>query len=347
MVYNYPRRPAFPLNYRPLIRQTVRSRTKDEDPKVEGRDLYVIEVREYREDPDDRGVPHVAIMDGRKLSDVKGNQKSLWIPVWLCEDILKYILKCKSSDTPPQYSVVDLEPCIFKCKHTDRQVELEVVGDSRRLRSFQKVPPKALSSENDNQEVIELRNELMPKLTQFLADVILRYRDVKSQMNVPSLYSPSGERRFFFDLRQTRYGKRLYISQVTDYHRNVIAVPLDTLMLFRERLNQAVDLLHLEDAPGAEVASSFKTAASTGTQQRSGSATGQRRRKRRSVRKDKRRAGSESAGSKNSGEKAGPTGDRASSEEEQEQSRSEVNDESTESEIQQGQEMLEKVTISA
>lgn len=64
---------------------------------------------------------------------------------------------------------------------------------------------------------------------------------------VSCLYSPSGERRFFFDLRNTRYGIRLHISQVTDLHRNVIGIPLESLVDFRDRLSALVDSLNLEE----------------------------------------------------------------------------------------------------
>ncbi|VDM36287.1 unnamed protein product [Hydatigera taeniaeformis] len=61
------------------------------------------------------------------------------------------------------------------------------------------------------------------------------------------LYSPSGERRFFFDVRNTPYGNRLHISQVTDLHRNVIGIPLESLVTFRNRLTTLIDALKLED----------------------------------------------------------------------------------------------------
>ncbi|VDN28823.1 unnamed protein product, partial [Dibothriocephalus latus] len=57
----------------------------------------------------------------------------------------------------------------------------------------------------------------------------------------------SGDRRFYFDLRNTRWGHRLFLSQVTDFHRNVIAIPVETLTDFRDRINTFIEKLHLEE----------------------------------------------------------------------------------------------------
>jgi hypothetical protein len=96
-------------------------------------------------------------------------------------------------------------------------------------------------------EKIELRNHLMRSLDRFLTDCAVRYRNLKSEFVMPSLYSYSGERRFYYDLRRTRWGLRLHISQVTDMHRNVIGIPLEALVSFRNRLNEAITVLRLDD----------------------------------------------------------------------------------------------------
>ncbi|VDP67932.1 unnamed protein product [Echinostoma caproni] len=94
---------------------------------------------------------------------------------------------------------------------------------------------------------IELHETLMAQLCAFLADVVTRYLSVNPVPEVRSLYSASGGRRFFFDLRDTRWGKRLHISQVTDLHRNVIGIPLETLVSFRARIDAVIQGLKLED----------------------------------------------------------------------------------------------------
>ncbi|KAK4474976.1 hypothetical protein MN116_002078 [Schistosoma mekongi] len=94
---------------------------------------------------------------------------------------------------------------------------------------------------------LALHESLMPKLLAFLADVVTRYRAVDLIPRVPSLYSASGERRFLFNLRDTRWGKRLHISQVTDMHRNIIGIPVEALVSFRSRLDEVIKSLGLED----------------------------------------------------------------------------------------------------
>ncbi|KAF5403683.1 hypothetical protein PHET_02657 [Paragonimus heterotremus] len=99
----------------------------------------------------------------------------------------------------------------------------------------------------ESRGILELHESLMAQLSAFLADVVTRYRSVHELPEVRSLYSASGGRRFFFDLRDTRWGKRLHISQVTDLHRNVIGIPLEALVSFRSRLDTVIKSLGLED----------------------------------------------------------------------------------------------------
>ncbi|CAH8597108.1 unnamed protein product [Schistosoma turkestanicum] len=94
---------------------------------------------------------------------------------------------------------------------------------------------------------LELHERLMPQLLTFLADVVTRYRTVDLIPKVPSLYSMSGERRFLFNLKDTRWGKRLHISQVTDLHRNIIGIPLEDLVSFRSRLDTVIQSLGLDN----------------------------------------------------------------------------------------------------
>ncbi|CAH8682426.1 unnamed protein product [Schistosoma rodhaini] len=94
---------------------------------------------------------------------------------------------------------------------------------------------------------LELHASLMPQLLTFLADVVTRYRAIDLIPKVQSLYSISGERRFLFNLKDTRWGKRIHISQVTDLHRNVIGIPLEDLVSFRSRLDTVIKSLGLED----------------------------------------------------------------------------------------------------
>ncbi|KAH9280871.1 hypothetical protein ECG_06781 [Echinococcus granulosus] len=94
---------------------------------------------------------------------------------------------------------------------------------------------------------LELYEILLPNLITFLSDICVRYQHLDQPPQLNFLYSPSGERRFFFDIRNTPYGNRLHISQVTDLHRNVIGIPLESLVTFRNRLTMLIDALKLED----------------------------------------------------------------------------------------------------
>lgn len=94
---------------------------------------------------------------------------------------------------------------------------------------------------------LELHESLLPHFSAFLADVVTRYRPANQFPDVRSLYSASGGRRFFFDLRDTRWGKRLHISQVTHRRRTLIGVPLEALVSFRARLDTIIQNLKLEE----------------------------------------------------------------------------------------------------
>lgn len=80
-----------------------------------------------------------------------------------------------------------------------------------------------------------------------LGDICVRYQHLDQLPQLNFLYSPSGERRFFFDIRNTPYGNRLHISQVTELHRSVIGIPLESLVTFRNRLTTLIDALKLEE----------------------------------------------------------------------------------------------------
>lgn len=86
-----------------------------------------------------------------------------------------------------------------------------------------------------------------------LVDVKTRYtkRDVAPEKAV-SMLSDSGERRFFFDVRNTRYGYRLHISQVSNKNRMVIGIPLESVVTARDCLNEVIQNYNLnEDADRA------------------------------------------------------------------------------------------------
>lgn len=53
---------------------------------------------------------------------------------------------------------------------------------------------------------------------------------------------------FYFDLRDTRWGRRLQISQLTDMHRSTIGVPLEALVNFRSRLDKLIECLSLNES---------------------------------------------------------------------------------------------------
>nr|VZI09499.1 unnamed protein product [Spirometra erinaceieuropaei] len=99
----------------------------------------------------------------------------------------------------------------------------------------------------NNGGTVEIYEPLIPDLIGFLMDASIRYRTIDTPPMVNALYSMSGDRRFYFDLRNTRWGHRLFLSQVTDFHRNVIAIPVETLTDFRDRINTFIEKLHLED----------------------------------------------------------------------------------------------------
>lgn len=226
MVYTYIYPDMFnPL--RPLIRHVVRNRH-------ERKDEYILEIREFHSDYKQRPNPFVVIKDVKKIVPNRNKQFPCWIPVHLCNEVVQYLLNASPNKDDTKFDVDLLESILFTCEFTKRQVELEKVNNSVRLRSFMEVKPKATCIEDDPQEIIELRNESMSQLIQFLsivfwflklmlmftfqktfsADVSTRYRDVKGNLDVSSLFSLSGGRRFYFDLRDTRWGKRLHISQV-------------------------------------------------------------------------------------------------------------------------------------
>jgi hypothetical protein len=212
------------------------------------RDAYRMEVNEYVPRAGGNGarpVPCVTVRDMHTFIPER-KQRRIWVPVAVCDDLVRALKKCKGGENG-QFDVSKLEVSEFKCPVTNRITEIEHDAEQTRLRTYMDVPNKADYKDGDLIEVIELRNELMGRLIKFLEDVATRYRKFGGQMTIPSLYSYSGERRFYFDLRDTRWGHRLHISQVTDLHRNVIGIPLETVIDFRDRLNLVIDQLKLEN----------------------------------------------------------------------------------------------------
>ncbi|KAL5107630.1 hypothetical protein TcWFU_004282 [Taenia crassiceps] len=94
---------------------------------------------------------------------------------------------------------------------------------------------------------LELYEMLLPNLVTFLSDICVRYQHLDQPPQLNFLYSSSGERKFFFDIRNTPYGNRLHIAQVTNFHRSVIGIPLESLVTFRNRLTMLIDALKLEE----------------------------------------------------------------------------------------------------
>lgn len=252
-------------------------------------------------------IPCITVLDFKRIVPTEVSQRRVCIPVALSDTIVKYIKGCKvtvpsqkvtveeekqeeiteeevkegeESGTvptiiatgPTKYDVSLLDPKTFKCPKTGQVVIVEnvIVNDvvQKHLRSFMNVPEQNAYTEGDPVETIELRSDLLRSLDRFLSDVAVRYRNIKSDVSIPSLYSYSGERRFYYDLRKTRWGLRLHISQVTDMHRNVIGIPLEALVSFRDRLDQAISTLRLDD-----------DAAAGGTGYRRGTANPRRRRR--------------------------------------------------------------------
>ncbi|KAM3178028.1 hypothetical protein ACTXT7_003399 [Hymenolepis weldensis] len=111
------------------------------------------------------------------------------------------------------------------------------------LRSGPVNPPEEKTDLPPHKRTTYLRvyEELVPNLLAFLIDIKTRYsqRDVSPEKAV-SMLSDSGERRFFFDVRNTRYGYRLHISQVSNKNRMVIGIPLESVVMARDCLNEVI-----------------------------------------------------------------------------------------------------------
>ncbi|KAM7542355.1 hypothetical protein Aperf_G00000010409 [Anoplocephala perfoliata] len=95
---------------------------------------------------------------------------------------------------------------------------------------------------------LRVYEELVPNLLAFLLDIKMRYtkRDISPEKAV-SMLSDSGERRFFFDVRNTRYGYRLHISQVSNKNRMVIGIPLESVVMARDSLNEVIQTYNLHE----------------------------------------------------------------------------------------------------
>ena len=163
MVYSYIYPDMFnPL--RPLIRHVVRNR-------YERKDEYILEIREFHSDYKQRPIPFVVIKDVKKIISNRNKQFPCWVPVHLCNEVVRYLLTASPNKEDSKFDVDLLESNLFTCEFTKRQVELEKVNNSVRLRSYMEVKPKATCNEDDPQEIIELRNESMSQLMQFLSKI--------------------------------------------------------------------------------------------------------------------------------------------------------------------------------
>lgn len=279
---------------RPLARLTVRAkidRATGRPLKRGESDAYRLEVNEIPINPagnatETVNVPCITLLDYHRITPTEISQRRGCIPVALADTIMRHLLTCQNEDG--KFVVSDLpENTQFKCPKTGKIVEIsklsfpEVksedgdVSGCRQLRSYVSVLKKDEYKSNDPVEMIELRDTLIRSLVRFLNDVALRYRNIKDEMMIPALYSHSGERRFYYDLRRTRWGLRLHVSQVTDLHRNVIGIPLESLVSFRNRLNHVISFLKLDNnilggktASGDEENTSSAKTKTTGTPKR-------------------------------------------------------------------------------
>lgn len=247
---------------RPLTRVMARARTTSEATKGAAEpyeNAYRIEVNEFmpRTASPGSAIPCVTVRDMRTFIPDK-RQRRAYVPVAVAGELCKCLNQCRQAASEKgekgHYDVSKLPTKTFQCPISKKKVEIERVTEtpgeqhvSTRLRTYMDVPEKEHAKEDDFVEVIELRNELLGHLVKFLEDVATRYRPLTKDMNIPSLYSYSGERRFYYDLRETRWGVRLHISQVTGMYRNVVGIPLESVVAFRDRINQAIQFLGLEE----------------------------------------------------------------------------------------------------
>jgi uncharacterized membrane protein YgcG len=263
MVYQNGPKLVAPMSSRPLTRVMARARSPSMGKRLSSPssgtggnghiiDAYRMEVNEYIVRPGSPtgnlvgpAIPCVTVRDMHTFIPDK-KQRRVWIPVAVCDELAKALKQCRQEGEKGGHDVSKLTEQTFQCPVTKKVCEIERIQESTRLRTYMDVT-KDCSLNGGFVEVIELRNELMSRLVKFLDDVATRYRRINTQMVIPSLYSYSGERRFYYDLRETRWGLRLHISQVTDLHRNVIGIPLEAVVAFRDRLNQAIDFLGLEE----------------------------------------------------------------------------------------------------
>lgn len=287
---------------------------------------YRMEVNEYVRRPGQMNIgernslPCVTIRDLMAIIPDR-KQRRVWIPVDLCGEIVAHLKTCrveantseagdstsmvsspdlssekdsrsnsvsraKNSKRRITFDVSKLEEILFEDKDTGKLVEISHVDGQTRLRTFMDVPSKELYREGDFMEVIELRNGLLHRLIKFMKDVSLRYKPVEKNVQIPSLYSYSGERRFYYDLRDTRWGLRLHISQVTDLHRNVIGIPLESVVPFRDRLNQAIQALSLDEDGHTERKEAASNSRKGGAKSANGNRRGNRGRNYRARRKN-------------------------------------------------------------
>jgi hypothetical protein len=241
---------------RPLTRVLARTRTNSANVNANPEDnfdnAYVMEVNEHvlRSVTPPATVPCVTVKDMRIFLPDK-RQRRAYIPVAMAEELCKCLRQCRQDIDKGPYDLSKLPSKTFQCPVTKKKVEIEHVTEpsgkvSTRIRSYMDVAEKGQGKEDDIIEIFELRSELTGHLVKFLEDVATRYRHLEAEMNIPSLYSYSGERRFFYDLRETRWGIRLHISQVTDLYRNAIDIPLESVTAFRDRMNQVINFLGLE-----------------------------------------------------------------------------------------------------
>ncbi|VDN98925.1 unnamed protein product [Rodentolepis nana] len=155
----------------------------------------------------------------------------------LMESILNNFIDCPNETVQNEISA-----------DADSKDKSDVLSDDEKkrvwLRSGPVNPPEPKADLPPHKRTTYLRvyEELVPNLLAFLLDIKTRYsqRDVSPEKAV-SMLSDSGERRFFFDVRNTRYGYRLHISQVSNKNRMVIGIPLESVVMARNCLNEVIE----------------------------------------------------------------------------------------------------------
>lgn len=239
-----------------VFREAIRKRLDDEAKTLL---LNLIEIHE-----DQNGNEYYV-----NIRDVIPDRTNVCFPMSMCKKVVDTMLDSKLTTTTVndnneenkeqevtekskinEFNVTLIKD--VKIESDDKKYFLEFAktsNDEKILRGG--IIKESTNDENEypwlKQGHVILRNVFIGKIIKTLVDIMVRYQSIKNLPNAPSFYSASGGRRFFFDINETKWGKRLQISQLTTNRRNTIGVPLENLVQFRDRLDYFIKELTLDD----------------------------------------------------------------------------------------------------